>query len=224
MSQYAPCYDPHLVPDLVEDRKTAWANENSCTVYLHIGFFIYWYASVETAVSIMLTRATGNQHPAHFHTLTRGMDAKLKCERLREALKISDCTIGPALTKRFEHFTSRLSSLRNQLVHNYPFFHEDTFQLVSVGAPPHVVDRPVKGAPKPVMVPSLELYERGKWLQAFSSDLYALMDDFSDALRRKGTLERERYWSSLPTGDRPSPEKQARRAKVDKRVQSPPPK
>jgi hypothetical protein len=221
MSHYAPLYDPPLVADLAEDREKAWAGKDDQQLYLHIGFFIYWYASAETAITVMLNRFTGRQHPTSFHLLTRGMDAKLKCERLKEAIEHAGCTIEQPLAKRFEHFTRRLSTLRNQLVHNFPYYRNDAFQLVSVGAPPHDPEDPIEGAPKPQTIPSLELYERAKWLQAFANDLYKILETVTDVRDAKGTLARESYWSSLPTGDRPGPEKQARRANADKRAQTP---
>lgn len=223
MVHYAPQYDPPLVPDVPAERDASFRSVDQ-PLFLHVGHFISWYAAAEFGVTILLHSFTGNTHPAPFHILTRGMDAKVKIERLKEAVEAHGWTVDAGLTRRLEHFQKTVAGLRNTIVHSHLYWPAGgDLQMTSIGAPPMYTKEPIIGSP-PKTIPGLELFERGLWLRAMAYDLFDIEKQLPQPLPRGGTLGKANYQSSLPTGDRPSPETLARRASAGKRAQKHPPK
>jgi len=169
---------------------------------------------------MILHQFSGQIHPSNFHLLTRGMDAKLKAERLRHALKLATWITDDGLLKRLDHFGQKHVKIRNSLVHSHPYWPEGgDLQLTSIGYPPTYKSQ-AWNAPAPFSISGLELYERGVWLNLFSQDLMAALAAIPFPIKPGGVLGTGHYLSSLPTGDRPSPETLKRRASADKRAQN----
>jgi hypothetical protein len=85
-----------------------------------IGYFIAAYSKVELAVTTLLAVLTKNEDYEAFHVLTRGMDLRVKIERLRELCRpytlIEDKS---ALDIRLILLGSKICGLRNKLSHSY---------------------------------------------------------------------------------------------------------
>ena len=222
MEHYSSCYNPPPIPDLKAHRDRTFAADDK-ELFLHVGHFISYYAAAEFALTMLLQTFTGRPHPAGFHILTRGMDAKIKVKRLKEAIESCGCTLDEGLQKRLNHFTKNLVSLRNVLVHSHLYWPEGgDLQMTSIGRPPIFAVAPLK-APKPRRtIPGLELYERGAWLCLFFQDLIAIEDRYRHNRAPKGEIGIDHYSSGLPTGDQQSPEKLARRVNAERRAQEPP--
>jgi hypothetical protein len=56
-------------------------------MFLHVGYFLCWFAHVELNLTFLLARAINHRQLDDFELLVKGMDARVKCERLRKALK-----------------------------------------------------------------------------------------------------------------------------------------
>jgi hypothetical protein len=220
MDYYAPCYDPPLTEKTLAEHRDETFNSPDQEQFLHIGHFISWYATAEFALTMILHQFSGRIHPSNFHLLTLGMDAKLKAERLKHALKLATWIMDGGLLKRMEHFGQTHVKIRNYLVHSHPYWPEGgDLQLTSIGYPPTYKSQEWN-APPPFSISGLELYERGIWLNLFSQDLMAALAAIPFPIKPGGVLGTGRYLSSLPTGDRPSPETLKRRATAGKPAQN----
>lgn len=126
-------------------------------------------------MTMLLHAFSGGGHPPLFHALTRGMDGKIKVERLKALMKIHGWKLEPGLEKRFEHFLV-IIGIRNGLAHSHFYWPAGgDLQLTSLGEPP-IFDDVKFAAPAPKTYSGLELFERGVWLGAFAHDLIAVRE------------------------------------------------
>ena len=64
-------------------------------LYLHIGYFMSWFSAVELKITFFLALVLDDRQLEDFELLVKGMDARVKCERLRKACKRRAISIGP---------------------------------------------------------------------------------------------------------------------------------
>ena len=218
---YSSAYNPPTASDVPALREIVLNNPDDREMYVHIGHFIAWYAAAETGVTALLHHFSGKIGPEQFDILTKGLDARGKCERVKSAVALTRYKIDDGLNKRLSHFTGVVATLRNKIVHSHLYWNDNhSLQMTSLGKPPLFAEDPLD-APLPAMVSSLELFERGFWLQNLTIDLFKAHEALTKT-PHLATVGIAPYRSSLPTGDRPGPRKQAQRANADKRAQKPP--
>lgn len=159
-------------------------------LYFHLGHFNAWYAGAEIRLTLLLAAAVKATDLRAFDILTKGMDARVKLNRLREA-SLSFKPIGPNLTARFDVFERHLIPLRNRIAHTYAVLERDNehISFTSLGKIPKRGATPAKED----LISTLELFEAGVWLRLFHNDLKAA----AKALAHSETLETDHPQSPL---------------------------
>lgn len=54
-------------------------------LYLHAGYFMTWFNQIESQLTFLLAKVLGMRDLEQFELLIGGMDARVKCERLKKA-------------------------------------------------------------------------------------------------------------------------------------------
>jgi hypothetical protein len=163
--------------DMPDDFLEKWKNQLSleeADLCLHLGFFIQWYSAVEVWITFLLARVLDQRDPENFELLTAGMDAKIKCERLRTGCRINDFTLGVNLDDRLTYFQERIVPVRNKISHNWAtvpegskLIHFTTFSRV-----PGQKRQFRAGGPTTVALQII--FDHGLWLDHFSEDISTL--------------------------------------------------
>jgi hypothetical protein len=182
------------------------------TLYLHTGYFMSWFAATELQLTLMLAIALRYKRLDDFDLLVRGMDARTKCERLRNACKKYK-PMGPNLSTRLDHFERKICGVRNKVAHRYLALpnNDGPVYLATLAKMPYLAFGEKQIGEKPDEMSLLELFEYGLWLNFFSQDLGPLT-----AQPDRETFEIDQPRSPAPlAGSQPSSRK-ARRAKPDK--------
>jgi hypothetical protein len=182
---------------------------------LHIGFFISSYAIVEIHITMMLAKATGIDKLQSFDLLTRGMDLRVKIERLRRACELGPHKIGPNLDARLTVVDGVMRPLRNKLAHQAAALSPDkmTISLVSLAAWPDFLTARHPDQEISERIETLELFEYAAWLLVFNKDLSGTLK----TLARTGIFEIEHPLTPLPPGSKQSPDQPKSAATPSKR-------
>lgn len=149
-------------------------------MYFRVGHFIAEYSTVELAITALLAIISDFKDLEAFHTLTKGMDAKTKVERLRELARTKKLLVekGP-FDARLMHFADKTANLRNKVAH--------AWLLKSKGDPQKILfsniaklpfdlfkmKKRVKHKPDEIMVDLL--WEHTNWLSEFQADIISLI-------------------------------------------------
>lgn len=171
-------------------------------VYLHVGHFMLWFAAAEVGVTLLLALATRSIDIKGFRQLVRGMDARVKCERLRSAAKDYK-PIGPNLATRLEFFEKTMVKTRNLLTHSAVLLPEprQMIYFASFGAfGTHDAPPDYDGDAAPSME-AIELFKQGLWLNSFHTDLESVAREDAHST----TLEIDHPRSPTPTEFRSNP-------------------
>jgi len=203
-----------------QERRDAFlsAEENNC--YLHIGYFICWYAAVELRLTFLLSRILDANDWENFELLAMGMDGKIKCERLRTGCRINGYSFGTNLDDRLHYFYDRIISTRNSISHSWPTQHPGSPKLVhfaTLSRVPGQVRGFRAGGPKSIAID--ELFLQGLWLYYFSEDLVL----FGDVTPLPKTLEIASPQSTLPPEFLERQRLRRERANADTQPQKPTP-
>ncbi|HEY1930136.1 MAG TPA: hypothetical protein VGG92_21915 [Caulobacteraceae bacterium] len=195
MIKSALLYNPTVLPVGGDD---VLEGEDGRT-YSHLGFYLYNFGAAEFHLTILLWAFTGHQPPASFHILTRGMDAKAKVVRLKEAVALHGSKIGPNLKARLSHFSEGQANLRNRIAHNYIYWEGDDLKLSNFGALPMSGEFSLGDAPETISLAAL--FQRACWLNRFTEDLISVSKSLPPGLPPpKGLLEIANPQSGVPTG------------------------
>ncbi len=187
-------------------------------LYVHIGYFMSWFSAVELKITLLLAVVLNYRQLNDFDLLVRGMDARVKCERLRRACK-NRINIGPNFENRLRTFEDVSIPLRNKIGHRHlsnPGAGKTVYMMtLSRTAGSAFGMRQVGELPD--QMPMLELFEHAYWLHLFSEDLLTATHV---TVAQSGTLEIEQPRSPQRlAGRQPTPRK-ARRAKPGKPSQN----
>jgi hypothetical protein len=149
--------------------------------YLHIGYFMSWYSSVELGITFLLAIATGIRNLEAFELLVRGMDARVKIDRLRKAIDQSaTITIGPNLSSRIDLFYDKIIPVRNNVAHaslaSDP--QRQTLHFASLAKLPFHAHGLFQHGEPPPSVPLIDIFEHALWLNFFSDDLNKAINQF----------------------------------------------
>lgn len=152
--------------ELALARKAFLAGEDGALV-AHLGFYVMWFAVVEVQVTAALAAVLGLRPLARAEVVMRGMDARVKCDRLRQAAKKYH-PIGPNLAVRLKYFEKKSIPLRNSVVHTWPVIEDDG--MVHFDTMGRLHGLPQTEFP-PASIHLDELMCEGLWLNHFSQDL-----------------------------------------------------
>jgi hypothetical protein len=195
---------------LTRIRSVVFEGEEDRTLYLHLGYFIMQFSIVELLITELLNKATGDMDYEKFDLLVRGMDARVKCERLKQAKQFFP--LGPNLKARIDHFEMTMVPLRNRITHSWTQTHDDgRIYFATVG-------RIVGSKSVPTHSTTYdEVLVHGLWLNLLCRDLLS-------ALRLSGTkmCEINDPQSGLPKDDPHDPLAPIRRGIPGTRSQSTP--
>src|SRR5690242_324076 len=109
-------YDPISDEELAKGREQTYAGVDR-DLYTDIGFFTTWFGGAELRVTMLLAMFTNSRDLEAFDILCRGMDARVKTERLQQAIKRHG-KLGPELNLRLAAFHDEIIPLRNQIAHS----------------------------------------------------------------------------------------------------------
>ena len=152
-------------------------SESERIVPSHLGFFLMWFGIAELTLTEMLAYVLGQQDMGRFELLVRGMDARVKCERLRKACK-KYRPMGPGLSKAVAYLEQESIPLRNKLAHCWPVVQggpgDPLIHLSTVGKLPsgHPLLRNTETAETLHMD---DLFRAGLWLNEFSNVIIAVI-------------------------------------------------
>lgn len=194
-------------------------------LYSDIGFFATWYGLAELQITRLLAQYTGSHDLEAFDILCRGMDARVKIERLRLAIK-RRAKIGTELHLRLAFFSDNIIGLRNSLMHSAFSTSEDDgpkrYFLSGLAAMPWEelgMGKPMTKL-KPKVVGSLDLYEYGLWMSYLAKDLSHVVS--AEDQQGKPIIEIVGPKSMVPEAFRQKHARKADRAKVDRPDQTRP--
>jgi hypothetical protein len=91
---------------------------------LHVGYFITWFARVEQSITLLIAVESKFKDLRTFEILTRGMDMRVKLERLKMICTVNERPYGPNLSSRLRHLNDKIRPLRNDLTHSAHAYNE----------------------------------------------------------------------------------------------------
>jgi hypothetical protein len=165
------------------ERAKKFAGGSDATLFLHTGFFISSYALVELRISSILAKATGVTTLIGFDLLTRGMDLRVKIERLRAACE-KGLPLGPNLDARLDVVNKTMRPIRNKIAHQNCVLNPDgkTISFATLAAMPDFFTHRHPDQTDPETIDCLDLFEYCGWLRLFNRDC---RDVNRDAARNK---------------------------------------
>lgn len=215
---------PFQLPDanLIVGRQKAYERIDR-DLYIDTGFFVARFSTVELCLTALLAGLSGATDIEAFDILCRGMDARVKTQRLRQAAQRCN-GLGPNFSVRLEKFEKGAIPLRNKLVHSALTHSEGemipSYYLSGIGNLPWSLSPELKQPTKPQKpdeIRSIDLYAWGLWLSFFADDLTPLIN----LAQQRGRLEIAQPKSRLQSEDHPGQHHKARYAKVDRPPQTP---
>ena len=159
------------IAKLEEFRKAAFEGEDR-DLYLHIGYFMMWYSAVEMRITMLLRVVTQSPNAEGFELLTKGMDARTKCERLR-AGAVKNAPLGDVFSQRLDIFERKAISLRNKVAHSFIVSPPDgdAIHFTTISRLPYkAFGREQKGA-EPERITKKSFFEHAVWTNTFAHDV-----------------------------------------------------
>ena len=184
---------------------------NDMNLHAGIGYFVAEYSKVELATTALLAVLTKNENFEAFHVLTRGMDLRVKIERLRELCKpLSLIDPKSAIDMRLELMGHKICTLRNKLSHSFidvPMAGFPELGLSSIMG----LNPKTRGAHTELLhLDALAIYS--DWCDTFFQDLLSLLP----LAKKSAKFSIGHPHSVSPTEFHQSLDQQARRARLDK--------
>jgi hypothetical protein len=185
-------------------------------MYLDIGHFVTAFGFVDLCLSSILAVATRSLNLDMFDILARGMDARVKLERIRKVAK-KQKGIGPDLEARLRIFETTMIGTRNDIAHSAFYSSNDAdelryFRVRLADMPLHKFEADSKPSKLVPTIKSLELFQYGEWLWQFGTDLRSVLH----AAKRGDILELDQPKSPLRGAFPEHPSRTGKRAKSGK--------
>jgi len=189
--------------DLLTQGRNVAYNREDRDLYLDVGMFVTRFSHVELALTHLLAFLTGSHDLEAFDILCRGMDARVKAERLRKAAKRGK-GLGPNFSARLKRFEEHAIQVRNLIVHSAITHSEGdgpiTYYLSGIASLPWKeldMGKPLTTR-SPEHLRSLDLYAWSVWLSFFAEDLSqvrrcALAQETLEIAIPKSRLSQEDY-------------------------------
>ena len=129
-------------------------------------------------MTFLLAKTLDYQPLDDFELLVRGMDARVKCERLRKACK-GRKPFGPNFSARLKHFEDNAIGLRNKVAHRWPTLPEGSSVVYfsTLSAMPFAASGLQQIGLAPDGMSLLKFFENGLWLNFYCNDLNPLCGD-----------------------------------------------
>jgi hypothetical protein len=172
-----------LHPELLTALRKRFLEGPEADLPLHCGYYLIWYAAVEFQITTMLAIVLDFPRWERLHHLIRGMDARIKCARLREAAA-EFRPLGENLAARLTFFENHCIPLRNKLAHSTPIF--DSKSRIVHFTNTRYMPVPVDGdlnrewqsdAPQ---IHLDDFFSQACWLNLFATDLTAAVNSLID--------------------------------------------
>lgn len=196
-----PGYDDYAEDGDLDDTELEYQD-----MYFRVGHFIAEYSTVELAITALLAIISDFKDLEAFHTLTKGMDAKTKVERLRELAKTKKLLVEKGLfDSRLMHFADKTATLRNKVAH--------AWLLKSKGDPQKILFSNIaklpfdlfkmkkRAAHKPDEIIIDLLWEHTNWLSLFQTDIISLIPRALNGekleLKNPGSMEPKAFLQHL---------------------------
>lgn len=168
-----------------------------------MGYFVGWYSVGELAITGLLAAMSETDDLVRFEILTKGMDARVKIDRIKQLGKVGG-GLGPNLTKRLDYFYRRIAKIRNRMLHSCTRQKTNKvgqYQFISVAAwaEGHMSDDQLNTLPTDVT--AKELLELGNWLCRFNADVSLILPSVTPG----SIVEIDDPQSNLPSDGPPGP-------------------
>jgi hypothetical protein len=209
-----------LPDDMLQPLRSHFLSGREGELALHIGHFVTWFGVAEMWLTSALATILGQHDLEAMDLLIRGMDARVKCERLRQAARAGS-GLGPYLKGEISVFEREIIPARNRIAHAWPYLNEKTriLYFVTLGKMPDI-----HGTEPPLNLERNEgihiddLFTQGMWLNSFAGDLESAISGW-----RRGTiLETAESRQSPQRAFHPTTPSKADPAKPDTQPQGPP--
>ena len=187
-------------PWLEQRRQRIFAGEDR-DLYLHLGYYLLWFAAVESKITFIIAILTKSKNLENFEILASGLGPRKKVERLN-LLAAKTKPIGRNLKNLLDQFADTHIPLRNKLSHRKLEYKKlpDTYAITTLAKTTS------KGA---TIIKALDFFERGYWLHNFNDDLQTIVtalldggnleiDDPKTPLHREETARPERTKRAAP--------------------------
>lgn len=112
-------------PELLKPLQDKFTGGNEGKLYLQLGFYLQIFATAEVYLTSILVTILGFRDFEKLEFITRGMDARIKCERFRQAAKKYN-PLGDNLKISLGIFEQECIPLRNSIAHSWAHFNPDT--------------------------------------------------------------------------------------------------
>lgn len=200
-------------PKLREALRGQYITGPESTLPAHIGYFLMWFGTAEVGITTLLALILKLGPMDRIEYLVRGMDARVKCERVREAAA-SLYPLGPNLDARLKYFQETIVPIRNGIAHSWTVMDAKT-KIVSFRSAGKVISS-AHNDPKVRRMTLDELMDYGIWVHAFGAEIFEVITGAVD----EQPLEIVDPTTGLPTAppmDRPPKEPSARMRKRARR-------
>jgi hypothetical protein len=205
MTHYSSLYEVTFKDGALEEcrKMILYGDSDAHAMFVHVGNFNWNFGTAEFSITLLLWVFAGRQDMGNFELLVKGMDARVKVERLRKAIKLNGSSLGPNFKERLSHFEQTHINIRNKLAHHYMSFENDTLHFGTVAALPHVRGYDL-GKPAETIA-ALDLFERAYWLNRFNQDLRAIIDrvPHSPTVPKVVEIENPKSWVPKASPARP---------------------
>lgn len=177
-------------------------------LYRHVGYFCCWFGLAEIQITFLLALLNRSPDFVGFELIAKGMDARVKTERLVKLLKLrTNYDRKSNLGQRIEHFEKKIIPVRNKIAHS-GFYSTNGGQTLHF---PSLTSFPVDGPEQPIpesdpaqSMSYLNLFKAGLWLQYFTEDLGSIWKGVPPE-QRVFKIAHPRSWVSAEYLDSPPP-------------------
>lgn len=145
-----------------------WLKGDGLELQSNIGHFMMWFGTTEMFLTRTLAFTLNMRDLQRFDLLCKGMDARVKCERLRKSIKQYH-SAGPVFLAELKRFEEKSIPLRNRISHSWPVQHDGTVYFCGVKSGVFIPETFVKDGTE---MPSLDFFLEGFWLNVFSKHIY----------------------------------------------------
>ncbi len=184
---------------------------NSLNLHAGIGYFIVAYSKVELGITTLLALLTKNEDFEAFHILTRGMDLRVKIERLQELCKpLSLIEPKSALDIRLELLDRKICQLRNKLSHSSIEIPSEMIPEIRLASISSLKPSKTPANAETLHLETLALYT--EWCEAFFHDVLSLFSH----VKKSAKFSISHPHSMVPKEFRLHLDQLARRARLDR--------
>lgn len=191
---------PRLSNEQLESHRKIFFEDDHSGIYQHTGFYLYWFAAAETSVTAALATILGFNDWHRLDVVTKGMDARVKAERMRQAAK-QYRPLGPYLDAYLSYFERECVPRRNNLAHCWTIYDDSDKRIYFASFGKRTTDAINRKGPS---VHLDDLFTEAMWLNSFAKALWdavhALVQQPSTTLEIKGL-----NWN-MPEAYRPKPD------------------